>query len=179
MSGCVALRPHQREAVTAGVDALSGTRHAAATIIAACGTGKTLIGKRVAEHFAEHGPVLVLVPTLELLTQTAARWLADGGFDQLIGVCSLPGVHDRSLRGHLLLTSSPQVLARRVAEGGRIAVFATYASCPPSPKPTAANGCRPGPSLSLTKPTAPAVTGTNAGRSSMTTAPSRPRTAST
>jgi predicted helicase len=130
MSDRVQLRPHQREAVAAGVDALSGTRHAAATIIAACGTGKTLIGKRVAEHFAERGPVLVLVPTLELLTQTAAHWLADGGFDQLIGVCSLPGVHDRSLRGHLLLTGNPQVLARRVAEGGRIVVFATYASLP-------------------------------------------------
>lgn len=130
MSGRVQLRPHQREAVAAGVDALSGTRHAAATIIAACGTGKTLIGKRVAEHFAARGPVLVLVPTLELLTQTAARWLADGGFDQLIGVCSLPGVHDRSLRGRLLLTADARVLARRVAEGGRIAVFATYASLP-------------------------------------------------
>ncbi|WP_439947373.1 DEAD/DEAH box helicase family protein [Streptomyces sp. BBFR109] len=57
MSGRVQLRPHQREAVAAGVDALSGTRHAAATIIAACGTGKTLIGKRVAEHFAARGPV--------------------------------------------------------------------------------------------------------------------------
>ncbi|MEU0845909.1 Helicase associated domain protein [Streptomyces sp. NPDC005962] len=130
MPGRVELRPHQREAVAAGVDALSGTRHAAATIIAACGTGKTLIGKRVAEHFAERGPVLILVPTLELLTQTAARWLADGGFDQLIGVCSLPGVHDRSLRGHLLLTGNARVLARRVAGGGRIAVFATYASLP-------------------------------------------------
>ncbi|MFJ7181047.1 Helicase associated domain protein [Streptomyces massasporeus] len=128
MSDRAQLRPHQEEAVGAGVDALLHRRLAAATIIAACGTGKTLIGKRIAEHFTARGPVLVLVPTLELLTQTAARWLADGGFDQLIGVCSLPGIHDRRLRGHLLLTSEPQALARRVAKGGRTAVFATYAS---------------------------------------------------
>ncbi|MFD5862812.1 DEAD/DEAH box helicase [Streptomyces chartreusis] len=128
MSGRVQLRPHQEEAVGAGVDALLHRRLAAATIIAACGTGKTLIGKRIAENFASRGPVLVLVPTLELLTQTAARWLADGSFDQLIGVCSLPGVRDRRLRGHLLLTGNPYVLARRVAQGGRTAVLATYAS---------------------------------------------------
>ncbi|MFF7159631.1 Helicase associated domain protein [Streptomyces sp. NPDC008139] len=130
MSGRTQLRPHQEEAVEAGVNALLHRRLPAATIVAACGTGKTLIGKRLAEHFASRGPVLVVVPTLDLLTQTAARWLADGGFDQLIGVCSLPGVYDRRLRGHLLLTSSPQTLVRRIARGGRTAVFATYDSLP-------------------------------------------------
>ncbi|WP_416972210.1 Helicase associated domain protein [Streptomyces sp. 4F14] len=130
MSGRAQLRPHQEEAVGKGADALLRRRLTAATIIAACGTGKTLIGKRIAEHFASRGPVLVLVPTLELLTQTAARWLADGGFDQLIGVCSLPGIYDRRLRGRLLLADAAQELAHAVAQGGRIAVFATYASLP-------------------------------------------------
>ncbi|MGW6954151.1 Helicase associated domain protein [Streptomyces chartreusis] len=130
MSGRAQLRPHQEEAVGAGADALLRRKLPAATIIAACGTGKTLIGKRIAEHFAARGPVLVLVPTLELLTQTATRWLADGGFDQLIGMCSLPGIHDRRLRGNLLLTADPRELARRVAQGGRTVVFATYSSLP-------------------------------------------------
>lgn len=128
MSGRAHLRPHQEEAVEAGVHALVRRKLAAATIVAACGTGKTLMGKHIAEHFVSRGPVLVLVPTLELLTQTAARWLADEGFDQLIGVCSLPGVHDRLLRGHLSLTGNPKQLVRRIAQGGRTAVFATYAS---------------------------------------------------
>ncbi|WGD38710.1 DEAD/DEAH box helicase family protein [Streptomyces cathayae] len=130
MSGRAQLRPHQEEAIEAGAHALLHRRLPAATIVAACGTGKTLIGKRIAEHFAPRGPVLVVVPTLDLLTQTAARWLADDGFDQLIGVCSLPGVYDRRLRGHLALISSPQALASRVACGGRTAVFATYDSLP-------------------------------------------------
>ncbi|MEU6935685.1 Helicase associated domain protein [Streptomyces rubiginosohelvolus] len=128
MTGRAQLRPHQEEAVAAGVHALL-TRHlAAATIVAACGTGKTLIGKRIAEHIPSNRPVLVLVPTLELLLQTAARWLADGKFDQLIGVCSLPGVHDRHLRGHLWITGDPHALVRRITQGGRTAVFATYSS---------------------------------------------------
>ncbi|TXS60306.1 helicase [Streptomyces sp. me109] len=128
MTGRAQLRPHQEEAVAAGVHALLSRHLAAATIVAACGTGKTLIGKRIAEHFPSSRPVLVLVPTLELLIQTAVRWLGDGKFDQLIGVCSLQGVHDRHLRGHLWITGDPHALVRRIAQGGRTAVFATYSS---------------------------------------------------
>ncbi|MFI1436724.1 DEAD/DEAH box helicase family protein [Streptomyces lydicus] len=38
-----------------------------ATIVSACGTGKTLMGAHTARQVARSGRVLVLVPTLDLL----------------------------------------------------------------------------------------------------------------
>ncbi|MEU4112557.1 DEAD/DEAH box helicase family protein [Streptomyces sp. NPDC027717] len=55
MSGRTQLRPHQEEAVEAGVHALLRRQLAAVTIVAACGTGKTLISKRIAERRAVAG----------------------------------------------------------------------------------------------------------------------------
>ena len=56
----------------------------------ACGTGKTLVGLRVAEALAGHGgSVLVLVPSLALLSQTLQAWLADATIDiRAFAVCS-------------------------------------------------------------------------------------------
>ncbi|GAA2495846.1 hypothetical protein GCM10010406_35150 [Streptomyces thermolineatus] len=72
------MRPHQVEAVKAAVRALEPPTGAMvpaaglrAQVIAACGTGKTRIAAGVAEQLRA-GRVLVLVPTLDLLTQTVA-----------------------------------------------------------------------------------------------------------
>ncbi|MFD9223700.1 DEAD/DEAH box helicase family protein [Streptomyces sp. NPDC060064] len=56
------LRPHPKDAVTAAVKTLR-------THARACGTGKTLIAASTAFRLAARGRVLVLVPTLDLLSQ--------------------------------------------------------------------------------------------------------------
>ncbi|WP_234314362.1 MULTISPECIES: DEAD/DEAH box helicase family protein [unclassified Streptomyces] len=55
----VELRPHQKEAATAAVGVLR--THSRASVIAACGTGKTLIADRTTARVASRGRVLVLV----------------------------------------------------------------------------------------------------------------------
>ena len=70
-------RPHQREAIGKALAHLRapGTR---GKLLMACGTGKTLVGLRVAEEIAgAGGRVLVLVPSLALLSQTLRAWLDD------------------------------------------------------------------------------------------------------
>nr|WP_237539556.1 DEAD/DEAH box helicase family protein [Streptomyces sp. SID4951] len=52
--------------------------HDRASVVAACGTGKTLIAARTASRLAARGRVLVLVPTLDLLSQTVRSWHAAG-----------------------------------------------------------------------------------------------------
>ncbi|MET7305424.1 DEAD/DEAH box helicase family protein [Embleya sp. NPDC005575] len=104
----IKLRPHQKEAVQAGVLELaappeddaalaelragtgpwSGHR---AQIIAATGTGKTVIAAAATARLAPRGRVLVLVPTLDLLTQTVAAWKRAGRTGPMVAVCSLRG----------------------------------------------------------------------------------------
>lgn len=64
-------RPHQASAVDAVVDGLS--RAARGQLIMPCGTGKTLTSLWIAERL-EAETVLVVVPTLVLLRQTALAW---------------------------------------------------------------------------------------------------------
>ncbi|MGW9122925.1 DEAD/DEAH box helicase family protein [Streptomyces sp. NPDC055663] len=89
------LFPHQVEAVDAVLRVLQtpasghlpveGLR---TQVIAATGSGKTLIAVAAAEKLgARH--VLVLVPTLDLLTQTATAWREGGRTGAMVGVCSL------------------------------------------------------------------------------------------
>ncbi|QID39804.1 DEAD/DEAH box helicase family protein [Streptomyces albus] len=67
------LFPHQVRALAAIRRAVRrGERRM--TVVAACGTGKTLIACRAAEQVAPSGAVLVLMPTLALVTQTISRW---------------------------------------------------------------------------------------------------------
>lgn len=91
------LRPHQREAVDAVVRALelppdgrvpgAGLR---TQVIMATGSGKSLVAVRSAEELRA-GRVLVLVPSLDLLVQTAAAWREGGRTGRSLGVCSLRG----------------------------------------------------------------------------------------
>ncbi len=130
------LRPHQRDAVNA-VD----TSLARQQVIMACGTGKTLTGMHaVAKLLAgTPGRVLLLVPTLTLLEQTYAAWLADAPFDfDALAVCSKLSAVERRAVGvesdadvdelSLRATTDPDAVAAFLAGAGTRIVFATYQS---------------------------------------------------
>lgn len=82
-------RPHQQAAIASTLNHLQapGSR---GKLLMACGTGKTLVGLRVAEAIAgAGGRVLVLVPSLALLSQTLRAWLDDARLPiRAFAVCS-------------------------------------------------------------------------------------------
>ena len=82
-------RPDQLKAISSVVDGLaaSGTR---GKIFMACGTGKTLVGLRAAEQLAgPGGRVLVLIPSLALLSQTLRAYMDDAMLEiRAFAVCS-------------------------------------------------------------------------------------------
>ncbi|MFI1286742.1 Helicase associated domain protein [Streptomyces sp. NPDC020858] len=134
-SGDIVLRPHQEEAVEAivrGLDIPPGRRipeaGLRATVVAACGTGKTFIAAAAALRLARHGRVLVLLPTLDLLTQTVREWRLAGHTGPAVAVCSLeddPQLWQLDVR---TTTSAPQL---GLWHGhGPVTVYATYASLP-------------------------------------------------
>ncbi|WP_430381373.1 Helicase associated domain protein [Streptomyces arenae] len=126
----VTLRPHQVEAVDAVLRHLSeqpgrgippdGLR---TQVIAATGSGKTLIGVAAAGRLSARR-VLVLVPTLDLLLQMATAWRAGGRRGAMIGVCSLRGADSQELP----CTTDPDELIAWTAGPETVTVFATYAS---------------------------------------------------
>ncbi|MGC0379785.1 Helicase associated domain protein [Streptomyces sp. SAI-129] len=134
MSAPRELRPHQVEAVEAAVSALdtppkgipsNGLR---ASVVAACGTGKTLIAAHSALRIAKGGRILVMLPTLDLLTQTVREWRAEGHGGKSVAVCSLDddaGLYAAGVR----TTTNPVVLAERYGKGP-VTMYATYASLP-------------------------------------------------
>ncbi len=84
-------RPHQEKALSDLLPALKSSDRA--TVIMACGTGKTLLSLWAAERLKAKN-VLVLVPSLALIQQTLHGWLAATGWDNLayLCVCSDPTV---------------------------------------------------------------------------------------
>ncbi|MFE9221683.1 Helicase associated domain protein [Streptomyces lavendulae] len=132
-SGGITLRPHQEEAVEAivrGLDIPPGKRipkaGLRATLVAACGTGKTFIAAAAALRLARGGRVLVLLPTLDLLTQTAEQWRTAGHDGPAVAVCSLED--NAQLYGLKVrtTTSAPQLALWHGR--GPATVYATYAS---------------------------------------------------
>ncbi|MGW3209141.1 Helicase associated domain protein [Streptomyces sp. NPDC001135] len=123
------LRPHQREAVDAVLRALEfparstlSVRGLRTQVIMATGTGKTLVAVRSAEELRA-GRVLVLVPSLDLLTQTEAAWREGGRTGQVIGVSSLRG-EEVSFPN----TTDVTELVDWVRPFDKVTVLATYAS---------------------------------------------------
>jgi superfamily II DNA or RNA helicase len=118
------LRPHQREAVTAAVTAL--TRTSRTTVVSACGTGKTWIAAAVAQRTAAR--TLVVVPTLDLIAQTITSW-DTLGHRYPIAVCADEELTRtrRGGRAHAV-TTSPATLAALARSDAK--VYATYASLP-------------------------------------------------
>ncbi len=126
------LRPHQVEAVESAVRALdtppggipaNGLR---TKVIAACGTGKTLMAAHSAMRIAKGGRILVVLPTLDLLSQTVREWRAEGHAGKSVAVCSLdddPILYEAGVRA----TTNPIDLARNYGKGP-VTVYATYSS---------------------------------------------------
>ncbi|MFI5756824.1 Helicase associated domain protein [Streptomyces sp. NPDC051569] len=124
------LRPHQVEAVDATARALEitpGGELAAgglrAQVIAATGSGKSLIAVSVAEVLRTRH-VLVLVPSLDLLGQMARAWREGGRDGAMFGVCSLRGDDAMGLR----CTTDADELVAWLEGPQLVTVFATYAS---------------------------------------------------
>ncbi|MEU1670376.1 Helicase associated domain protein [Streptomyces sparsogenes] len=119
----------QQEAVDAVVRALelparslAPERGLRAQVIMATGSGKTRVAARSAEKLRA-GRVLVLVPSLDLLTQTEAAWREAGRTGPMIGVSSLRG-EDVSFPN----TTDVEELVDWVRPFDKVTVFATYAS---------------------------------------------------
>lgn len=127
----IELRPHQKEAVTATTTMLRARPRA--SVVAACGTGKTLIAARTTARIAPRGQVLVLLPTLDLLSQTIRSWRLAGRKGAAIAVCSQRQALDHEpLGADVPLTTNPAELASLVEQFSRgpVTVYATYASLP-------------------------------------------------
>ncbi|MFJ7258330.1 Helicase associated domain protein [Streptomyces sp. NPDC098085] len=127
------LRAHQAEAVDAAVRALGNVPSAGAglraTIVSACGTGKTFMGAHTASRVARSGGVLVLVPTLDLLVQTIAAWREAGRVGPMVAVCSLRADAELDAAG-VRCTTEAWLLSAWAGGTGPVTVFATYASLP-------------------------------------------------
>ncbi|MGI5262257.1 DEAD/DEAH box helicase family protein [Streptomyces angustmyceticus] len=104
----IQLRDHQRDAFRAAARSLAHMPRV--TVISATGSGKTLTAMRVGEHVANDGNILVVVPSLNLISQTAAHWARDSVVENMLGVCSLTPAQAGTVR--LPLTTAP----RRIAE---------------------------------------------------------------
>ncbi|MFE4540695.1 Helicase associated domain protein [Streptomyces scopuliridis] len=128
----VKLRDHQIEAVAAivrGLDIPPGgipVNGLRGQVHAACGTGKTIIAAASAKRLVPKGRILVLVPTLDLLTQTVQAWREAGHTGPAVAVCSLsddPELWNLKVRS----TTNPVQLALWHGEGP-VTFFGTYAS---------------------------------------------------
>lgn len=81
-------RPHQLEAIKAVTEGFSSTSRG--KLIMACGTGKTYTAQCIAEDLVGvGGTVLVLVPSISLLSQTLKEWTSDAQIPiSVFAVCS-------------------------------------------------------------------------------------------
>ncbi|MFD7838305.1 Helicase associated domain protein [Streptomyces sp. NPDC059761] len=96
------------------------------TIVSATGSGKTITAAASALECFPDGRILVTVPTLDLLAQTAQAWRQVGHRAPMIAVCSLendPVLNELGVR----TTTNPIQLALW-AGTGPVVVLATYAS---------------------------------------------------
>ncbi|TNM23271.1 DEAD/DEAH box helicase [Streptomyces sedi] len=128
------LRNHQIEAVDAVVSGFdmppsgipaNGLR---GQLISACGTGKTIMAAFAAREMLPRGRILVVVPTLDLLSQTVREWRRVGHTGPAVAVCSLqegPRLWNLGARA----TTNPVRLSLWHGTG-QVVVFATYASLP-------------------------------------------------
>ncbi|MGW8375648.1 Helicase associated domain protein [Streptomyces sp. ODS28] len=129
----VQLRKHQVEATSqirtwTGFPAgrpvpAGGTR---ATLVSATGSGKTITAATAVLERFPRGRVLVMVPTLDLLVQTARAWRQVGHNAPMVAVCSLES--DPVLQQLGVRTTTHPIQLALWAGSGPVVVFATYAS---------------------------------------------------
>lgn len=127
-------RPDQKRAIA---DVVRGFKlHDRGQLIRACGTGKTLIGLRVAEAMKTQR-TLVLVPGLSLVSQILSDWAKDGLRPfRFLPVCSdeTIGKEDQivSVVRELGLPANtdPSEIAEFLRGSGARVIFSTYKSAP-------------------------------------------------
>ncbi|MFH8886588.1 Helicase associated domain protein [Streptomyces californicus] len=129
----IPLRKHQLDQKAAfrkwvGFPARSSVppRGARGTIVSATGSGKTIMAAASALECFPGGRILVMVPTLDLLAQTAQAWRLVGHRAPMVAVCSLENDTVLDSLG-VRTTTNPIQLALRAGHGP-VVVFATYAS---------------------------------------------------
>ncbi|MFF9063104.1 Helicase associated domain protein [Streptomyces sp. NPDC014882] len=110
------------------------------TIVSATGSGKTIMAAACALECFRGGRVLVTVPTLDLLVQTARAWRLVGHQAPMVAVCSLENDAVLSELG-VRTTTNPIQLALWAGEGP-VVVFATYASLVDRDDPEGTTGQR-------------------------------------
>lgn len=96
------------------------------TIVSATGPGKTIMTGASAFECFPDGRILVVVPTLDLLAQTAQAWRAVGHRAPMAAVCSLE--NDAVLNSLRVCTTTNPIQLALWARHGSVVVFATYAS---------------------------------------------------
>ncbi|OKI91859.1 helicase [Streptomyces sp. CB01249] len=99
---------------------------ARSTIVSATGSGKTITAAACALESFTDGRILVTVPTLDLLAQTAQAWRAVGHRAPMVAVCSLE--NDQVLNALGVHTTTNPIQLALWAGHGPVVVFATYAS---------------------------------------------------
>ncbi|MFB7982768.1 DEAD/DEAH box helicase [Streptomyces vinaceus] len=129
----IQLREHQVDQKSAfrkwvGFPARSSMRPQGArgTIVSATGSGKTITAAASALECFPGGRILVTVPTLDLLAQTAQAWRLVGHKAPMIAVCSLD--NDPVLNSLGVRTTTNPIQLALWARSGPIVVLATYAS---------------------------------------------------
>ncbi|MFE7236496.1 Helicase associated domain protein [Streptomyces sp. NPDC057596] len=96
------------------------------TIVSATGSGKTITAAACALECFPGGRILVTVPTLDLLAQTAQAWRLVGHRAPMVAVCSLE--NDPVLNSLGVRTTTNPIQLALWAGKGPVIVFATYAS---------------------------------------------------
>lgn len=131
-------KPHQQEALDAVINGLAEADRGKA--IMACGTGKTYTAQLIAEKaVGAGGLVLVLAPSISLVSQTISSWYADTTIPMSVfGVCSDTTAGKRGDNADISPydlvippTTDPEVLAANVAKapaGHMKVIFSTYQS---------------------------------------------------
>lgn len=94
--------------------------------MSATGSGKTITAAACALECFPGGRILVTVPTLDLLAQTAQAWRLVGHRSPMVAVCSLE--KDEVLERLGVRTTTNAVQLALWAGSGPVVVFATYAS---------------------------------------------------
>ncbi|MFE1261769.1 Helicase associated domain protein [Streptomyces albogriseolus] len=129
----VLLREHQVDQKSAfrkwvGFPARSSVppQGARGTIVSATGSGKTITAAACALESFVDGRILVTVPTLDLLAQTAQAWRLVGHRAPMVAVCSLE--NDPVLTELGVRTTTNAIQLALWAGSGPVVVFATYAS---------------------------------------------------
>jgi superfamily II DNA or RNA helicase len=143
----IQLREHQVEAKRRIIRAAAwsarveaSARGVRATVVSATGSGKTYTAAAAALDLYRHGRVLVMVPTLELLVQTAESWRRVGHHGPMVAVCSIE--KDEVLEALGVRTTTNPIQLGLWAGSGPVVVLATYASLVDRDDPADPTGVR-------------------------------------